>query len=333
MLVLLIVGGIPASVTAATTPTASYCTHVQNVGWLDYVSNGVMCGTEGKSYRLEGIKIKLDTQGYDLGISYQTHIQNIGWEANTSRGWKSNNTMSGTEGLSYRLEAIQIKLTGTDADKFDVYYQVHTQNIGWMGWAKNGESAGTAGYGYRLEGIKIKIVEKDSITENSGVPFYENLINYKTITREIGTYTEYNPGRWSGTAKMSESSGSETNDQTIRGLDVFWKNGAKLDGVDINYTIYHLFEADGGIIASNPVSVGTEGSGYYYRKDLPLSNIKFDLSGENADDYDIFYQVSYDGENGWREWVSEGEIFKYHHMHYIQAIKVNLLPTGTSPIF
>lgn len=316
-----------------TLPSVTYQTHVQNVGWQDYVEEGKMSGTEGMSYRLEGIRIALDSNGYDLGIQYQTHIQNIGWEEEAGRGWKTDKQMSGTEGLSYRLEAIQIKLTGADADKFDVYYQVHAQNMGWLGWAKNGESAGTAGYGYRLEGIKIKIIEKGSVTENTGVPFYENLLNYKTYLGKIGTYTEYNFSRWSETAKMSESSGSESNNQTIRGLNVFWKDGAKPDGVDINFTIYHLFEADGGIIVSNPVPVGSEESGYYYRKDLPLSNIKFDLTGKNADDYDIFYQVSYDGENEWREWVSEGEIFKYHHMHYIQAIKVVLLPVGTSPFF
>jgi len=45
---------------------------------------------------------------------------------------------------------------------FDVYYQVHAQNVGWMGWAKNGDSSGTAGFGYRLEGIRIQIVPKGS---------------------------------------------------------------------------------------------------------------------------------------------------------------------------
>lgn len=153
----LFLGIVPAGVVAASTPVASYCTHVQNIGWQGYVGNSTMSGTEGQSYRLEGIKIKLDDQGFDLGISYQTHIQNIGWEADTARGWKSNDTMSGTEGLSYRLEAIQIKLTGTDASKFNIYYQVHAQNIGWLDWAKNGESAGTEGLGWRLEGIRIII--------------------------------------------------------------------------------------------------------------------------------------------------------------------------------
>ncbi|WP_051355993.1 hypothetical protein [Acetobacterium malicum] len=188
---LLLLTGVmmPAAALATETPSVSYSTHVQNEGWQDYKSNGAMSGTAGKSYRLEGIKIKLDTKGYDLGISYQTHIQNIGWEAETSRGWKSDDAMSGTEGLSYRLEAIQIKLTGADAAKFDIYYQVHAQNMGWLGWAKNGESAGTAGYGYRLEGIKIQIVAKGAAAPSGQVnkekPFYKNpTAAYESILEE-----------------------------------------------------------------------------------------------------------------------------------------------------
>ena len=63
-------------------------------------------------------------------------------------------------GLAYRLEAINIRLTGDMAEKYDIYYRVHSQNIGWMDWAKNGESAGTAGFSYRLEAIQIVLVEK-----------------------------------------------------------------------------------------------------------------------------------------------------------------------------
>lgn len=187
LLPLLLIIGIPSSVMAAADPIVSYCTHVQNVGWQDYVGTGKMSGTEGKSYRLEGIKINLDAQGYDLGITYQTHIQNIGWEADASRGWKANDGMSGTEGLSYRLEAIQIKLTGADADKFNIFYQVHAQNIGWMGWAKNGESAGTAGYGYRLEGIKIMVVPTGVDPPlNSGIPFKDASVSqYKDAYKKV----------------------------------------------------------------------------------------------------------------------------------------------------
>jgi uncharacterized protein YjdB len=73
-----------------------------------------------------------------------------------------NGEVSGTEGESLRLEAIKIVLIGADADLFDVYYQVHVQDVGWMDWAKNGEPAGTEGFGYRLEGIKVQVGVKGS---------------------------------------------------------------------------------------------------------------------------------------------------------------------------
>lgn len=133
-----------------------YQTQIQNIGWQDFVCNGEVSGTSGRSLRLEGIKIKLDNQKYSGGIEYKTHIQDIGWE----NSWKSNGEMSGTQGRELRLEAIKIQLTGVMAVNYDIYYRVHSQEFGWLGWAKNGESSGTAGYSYRLEAIEIKLVEK-----------------------------------------------------------------------------------------------------------------------------------------------------------------------------
>lgn len=243
LLALLICGGM-FSITALADaqPSVSYCTHVQNEGWQHYVSNGTMSGTEGKSYRLEGIKIKLDSQGYDLGLSYQTHIQNIGWEADTGRGWKTSDTMSGTEGLSYRLEAIQIKLTGADADQFDLYYQVHAQNIGWMGWAKNGESAGTAGYGYRLEGIRIKIVPKGSASPGSTSNAFvqpgavEQLLN--KMNGDWIYQNSYGKNIFRIT-KTSPSTGHLVYEQYVGGGDTmefdFWINGINPDGTTTLY--------------------------------------------------------------------------------------------------
>ena len=70
--------------TATSTPEeikdadVTYSTHVQKEGWQDFVSNGESAGTTGKSLRLEGIKIKVDSEA-DLGIEYSTHVQNKGW--------------------------------------------------------------------------------------------------------------------------------------------------------------------------------------------------------------------------------------------------------------
>ena len=133
-----------------------YTTHVEKIGWQDYVKDGEMAGTSGEAKRLEGIKIKLVDAEYSGNIEYKTHIQKNGWEKN----FKKNDEMSGTEGEAKRLEAIKIRLTGEMAEHYDIYYRVHAQSYGWLGWAKNGESAGTAGLAKRLEGIEIILVPK-----------------------------------------------------------------------------------------------------------------------------------------------------------------------------
>ena len=147
--------------------------HVQNIGWMNPVGDGEICGTTSRSLRLEAIKLNLNSPEYEGGIQYQTHIQNIGWE----NRWKSNGEMSGTQGRSLQAEAIRINLTGEMANHYDVYYRSHTQNIGWMGWAKNGESAGSTGHGYRMEAVQVVLVEKGKSPEqmyfasNTGTKF------------------------------------------------------------------------------------------------------------------------------------------------------------------
>lgn len=163
-----------------------YNTHVQNIGWTNYSSNGIQSGTSGQGLRLEGIHIVLDSPRYAGGISYQTHIQDIGWSV-----WSNNGAMSGTSGQAKRLEAIKINLTGDISNYYDIYYRTHVQDIGWMGWVKNGELSGTTGRALRLEAIEIKLVEKGGSApydDANFVWYYDGntkvLIN--TVSGEIG---------------------------------------------------------------------------------------------------------------------------------------------------
>ena len=157
-----------SSSTAAPTPTPStldglsYSTHIQNIGWQNFVADGQLSGTTGQSLRLEGIKIEINNVD-GVGVRYRTHIQNLGWEAT----WKENGQVSGTTGESLRLEAIQIELTGPNASQYDIYYRTHVQNIGWLDWAYNGRASGSAGYSYRLEAIEIRIVPAGSTAPGS----------------------------------------------------------------------------------------------------------------------------------------------------------------------
>lgn len=162
----LYVNGVAYDGDLAATGNINYATHVQNIGWQNAVSDGALSGTVGQSLRLEGITIESGIDG--LGIEYATHVQNLGWQDYVADG-----TVSGTEGQSLRLEAIKIQLTGTQADKYDVYYRVQVENLGWLGWASNGAESGTAGYGYRLEGIEIVLVEKGTAFDTGSAAFYE----------------------------------------------------------------------------------------------------------------------------------------------------------------
>ena len=138
-------------------PIVKYRTHVQTSGWLGYVQNGALSGTQGQAKRLEGIEISVSAPECSGNIEYQTHIQDYGWE----KDWKSNGAMSGTQGKSKRLEAIRIRLTGEMAKRYDVYYRVHIQDYGWLGWTKNGNNSGSAGKSKRLECIQVVLVKKN----------------------------------------------------------------------------------------------------------------------------------------------------------------------------
>lgn len=159
-----------------------YSAHVKNIGWQGKMNDGATAGTTGRNLQLEALRINVQNTGYSGGVTYRTHIKNIGWE----NAWKSNYAVSGTTGRALQTEALQIKLTGDVANRYDIYYRVHAQNIGWMGWAKNGESAGTEGYAYGLEAIQIKLVTKGGAAPGSTSNAYRNA-SYTAIMGKTGT--------------------------------------------------------------------------------------------------------------------------------------------------
>ena len=90
-----------------------------------------------------------------MTLRYQAHVQNIGWTDEVTEGYTA-----GTTGRGLRMEAVKIRATGDDADKYEIAYQVHVQNKGWTDWVKSGEAAGTIGQSLQLEAIRIRVTEK-----------------------------------------------------------------------------------------------------------------------------------------------------------------------------
>ena len=199
MIVSVIISSYINMVKAANTPHLTYTSHVQDIGWQDYVQEGEQSGTSGQSLRLEGIKINLDNAGIGGSIEYCTHVQNISWQS-----FVGNNEVAGTSGQSLRLEAIRIRLTGEIANQYDIYYRVHAQEFGWLDWAKNGGESGTGGYSYRLEAIEIKLVKKglpapgqEAVTYHDATK--EPYVAYSTQVQDIGWQDTLMNGKTAGT--------------------------------------------------------------------------------------------------------------------------------------
>lgn len=261
-----------------------YTTQVQNKGWLDYSYNGATSGTIGNSLRLESIKIAVENNP-NLGVSYSTQVQNIGWQPSVS-----NDAIGGTVGKALRLETIKINLTGSDKDKYDIYYRCHAQNYGWLGWAKNGEASGTSGYGLRLEAIEIVLVNKGEAapgsTNNSSYMSTPNVL-YRTHVQNVG---------WQSYVKNGQTSGTSGRSLRLEATNIRLTNQGYEGGIKYRTHVQNIGWQD--YKYNNELS-GTSG------KSLRLEAIEIELTGELSNYYDIYYRVH--AQNyGWLGWTKNG---------------------------
>lgn len=260
-----------------------YMTHVENIGWEPWVSDGELSGTTGSGLRLEGIKISLQDPEYEGVIEYKTHVENLGWQ-----DWSSDGNMSGTSGRALKLEAIQIQLTDQMKAQYDVYYQVHTENFGWLGWAKNGESAGTAGYNYRLEAIRIQLIPKNGnapgITGNS---FKSPKIQYSSHVENDG---------WQSFVCDGATSGTSGKGLRLEAMQIQLLQSEYAGEIEYRTQVENIGWQSW---VKNGALTGTSGQG------LRLETIQIRLIGEIAEHYNIYYRV-HSEDYGWMNWVKNG---------------------------
>ncbi len=253
-------------------PSIYYTTHVQTYGWQEDVSNGEMSGTSGESKRLEGIKIRVESD-IEGGIEYSVHCQTYGWMK-----YESDYEMAGTSGESKRLESIRIRLTGQLGEEYDVLYRVHRQTYGWTDWVKNGADCGTTGESKRLEGIQIKLVKK-------GEAPYATL-KYTTHVQTYGWLPYVSSGQSSGT------SGESKRMEALK-IDI----DSNLTG-GVHYQVHCQNYGWMGVKGNSDLA-GTEG------ESKRLEAIRIYLTGELAEHYDIYYRTHIQS-LGWLGWAYGG---------------------------
>ena len=166
-----------------------YRTHVQNIGWQNWVADGTLSGTTGSALRAEAISIRLtDDLANAYNIYYRVHVQNFGW-----LGWATNGEDAGSAGYGYRMEAIEIRLVEktnpAPGNVGNAYKKVpmvllasaHVANVGWQAWVSDGNTAGTTGRALRVEAVRFQLANPD----------YAGSIEYRAHCAGIGWQTSW----------------------------------------------------------------------------------------------------------------------------------------------
>ncbi|WP_462410964.1 N-acetylmuramoyl-L-alanine amidase [Neobacillus sp. Marseille-QA0830] len=322
-----------------------YRVHAESYGWMNWVKNGEMAGTSGQSKRLEAIEIVILEKGamppdnnasseliiLEPSVSYRTHVQDYGWLNLVSDG-----ELSGKEGESKRLEALQISLKNSPYTG-GISYTTHVQDYGWLNSVSDGETSGTTGQNKRVEAIQVNLTGEMA-------KHYD--VYYRVLSQSFG---------WLGWAKNGESAGTEGLSKQLEAIEVVLVNkggaapgsvdkpfltkpsvsyssqvesygwldavkdgamsgtsglGKRLEALKINLQnspfngdiTYSTYVQDYGWMGNkvNGEIAGTVGEG------KRVEAIKMSLSGDLANYYDIYYRVHAQS-FGWLGWAKNGE--------------------------
>ena len=158
-------------------------------------------------------KIKIDR---DLHVQYNAHVQYDGWQA-----WKVDGEMSGTEGRSLRVEALNIKLLNAPAGA-GIIYRAHVQYDGWQAWKSNGQMAGTSGRSLRVEALEIKLQNMSNYT-----------VEYQVHIQDYGWSGWYIDGETAGTVGQ----GKRIEAIRIRIVPKYKRNYSGIDVSEFNHSI------------------------------------------------------------------------------------------------
>ena len=295
----------------AATPTITYQTHVQDIGWQTPTANGEVAGTTGQKKRIEAIRIQVNNSSLNGDIEYSSHIQEQGWQSYVRNGGNS-----GTTGNSLRMEAIRIRLTGQLSQYYDIYYRVHSAEFGWLGWAKNGKDAGTSGFSYRMEAIQIQLVEKGKKGPLESTAYYQRNslippnINYQTYIQNIGWQNPQSNGLTAGTV------GEKLRLEAIR-MNV---TDSEFSGT-VKYSS-HIQDIGWQKEQENNDISGTNG------QNKRIEAVKIQLTDDLNKFFDVYYRV-HSAEFGWLGWTKNGsEAGSSGFSFQMEAIQVQLVVKG-----
>ncbi|MBR0384104.1 MAG: VWA domain-containing protein [Eubacteriaceae bacterium] len=316
----------PSTNPAATRQSVVYSTHMQNIGWQQSVQNGAVSGAAGSGLRMEGLRMHLEKQEAAGNIEYRAHMTGSGWES----PWRKNDEVSGSVGSGKQMEAVQICLTGLMSFRYDVYYRVHVQDIGWLGWAKNGEQTGTEGLSKRVEALQVALVAKGSalpsyspasvdsrafIRKGDPAPGSSSTgqsVAYQANVQNIG---------WQPAVRNGAVAGTTGQGLRMEGLTVKLENQLQDGNIEYRAHVQNVGWEDKW--KTDGAKAGTQGKG------LAMEALQIRLIGNMAFFYDVYYRV-YAQNVGWLGWAKNGaEAGTAGYGYRLEAAQVVLVPKDT----
>jgi len=153
-----IAGGLETSVFADTTDHGvplDVHVHVQNEGDMHFLEDA-WAGTKGRSLRLEGFQITLETPGPRLYLECRAHLEGMPDDLD----WQPAAQFCGTRGQSRRLEGFQLRLRGDDAPTYKLSYWAHLAERGDTKEHTDEEFCGTRGESRAVEAIRVRIMRR-----------------------------------------------------------------------------------------------------------------------------------------------------------------------------
>lgn len=290
-----------------------------------------------------------------ISVVYQTHIQGFDWQE-----WKKDGEVSGTSGLSKRLEGIRIKLENQNYEG-DIEYRTHVQSIGWeKDYVKNGKTSGTSGQSKRLEAIQIRLTgdmeknydiyyrvhaqsygwlgwaKNDEIAGTAGYAKRLEAIEIRLVEKGgeapesnvkepykhpfIKYQTHVQKYGWQGNVQDGAMSGTQGESKRLEGIKISLTN-QEYEG-DVQYRTHIQTYGWEENLKKNGEMSGTSG------ESKRLEAIEISLTGEMAEKYDIYYRV-HAQKFGWMGWAKNGESAGTAGYAYrLEGIEIQLVQKG-----
>ena len=281
------------SVDSVKTSILEYSSHISQIGTVSGVADNlcadIVLGTTGQSKHLEGFRLGVSDSTKNIGgsIEYRAHVQDIGWQ-----GWQANSSFAGTSGKAKSIQAVEFKLDGEMAQKYDIFYRAHVSNIGWLDWTKNGESAaGSVGCSIPIEAVEVAIAPKGSADAPSvgATPLLDS-----SLFPSIDCESQSSGWGWGSTTEGNVA-GTTGQSRALVGMGLSVTSDSAITG-GISY-LCHFANAGWTSWCGNGTRSTSSGNA--------IQAMRIELTGNLSNYFDVYYRTHVSG-YGWTGWAKNG---------------------------